>query len=60
VARRIRGTAAITAVMAGHCPPKDGVASLAYVPVIHALLVEAPPRMTWMPGSSPGMTAAGL
>src|SRR5690348_13096144 len=25
-------------VMAGHCRPKDGVASLAYVPPIHALL----------------------
>ena len=26
-------------VMAGHSRPKDGVASLAYVPAIHALLV---------------------
>jgi hypothetical protein len=26
--------------MAGHGCPKDGVASLAYVPAIHALLVE--------------------
>jgi hypothetical protein len=25
-------------VMAGHSRPKDGVASLAYVPAIHALL----------------------
>jgi hypothetical protein len=27
-----------TVVMAGHSRPKDGVASLAYVPAIHALL----------------------
>jgi hypothetical protein len=27
---------AINAVMAGHSRPKDGVASLAYVPAIHA------------------------
>jgi len=27
-------------VMAGHSRPKDGVASLAYVPAIHALLGE--------------------
>ena len=27
-----------TYVMAGHSRPKDGVASLAYVPAIHALL----------------------
>jgi hypothetical protein len=33
--------------MAGHSRPKDGVASLAYVPAIHAL----PERSkTWMPG----------
>jgi hypothetical protein len=28
----------MTLVMAGHSRPKDGVASLAYVPAIHALL----------------------
>jgi hypothetical protein len=27
-------------VMAGHSRPKDGVASLAYVPAIHALLAS--------------------
>jgi len=27
-----------TSVMAGHSRPKDGVASLAYVPAIHVLL----------------------
>jgi hypothetical protein len=27
-------------VMAGHSRPKDGVASLAYVPAIHVLLGE--------------------
>jgi hypothetical protein len=27
-------------VMAGHSRPKDGVASLAYVPAIHALLAD--------------------
>jgi hypothetical protein len=59
VLRRIRGTAAITAVMAGHSRPKDGVASLAYVLAIHALLVEALIRKTWMPGPSPGMTTEG-
>ena len=41
-------------VMAGHSRPKDGVASLAYVPAIHVLL-EAE-RKTWMPGTRPGMT----
>jgi hypothetical protein len=30
----------LSAVMAGHSRPKDGVASLAYVPAIHALLPE--------------------
>ena len=30
--------ATCTAVMAGHSRPKDGVASLAYVPAIHVLL----------------------
>jgi len=41
--------------MAGHSRPKDGVASLAYVPAIHALH-EA---KTWMPGTGPGMTLMG-
>jgi hypothetical protein len=39
-------------VMAGHSRPKDGVASLAYVPAIHALLCGE----AWMPGTRPGMT----
>jgi hypothetical protein len=39
-------------VMAGHSRPKDGVASLAYVPAIHALLR----RQAWMPATSAGMT----
>ena len=39
--------------MAGHSRPKDGVASLAYVPAIHALLGAK----AWMPGINPGMTA---
>jgi hypothetical protein len=38
--------------MAGHSRPKDGVASLAYVPAIHALAESE----TWMPDSRPGMT----
>jgi hypothetical protein len=29
-------------VMAGHSRPKDGVASLAYVPAIHVLLADMP------------------
>jgi hypothetical protein len=41
-------------VMAGHSRPKDGVASLAYVPAIHAFVLDA---KTWMPGTRPGMTA---
>jgi hypothetical protein len=40
--------------MAGHSRSKNGVASLAYVPAIHALLCLA--AKTWMPGTSPGMT----
>jgi hypothetical protein len=32
-------------VMAGHSRPKDGVASLAYVPAIHALLQKT--RADW-------------
>jgi hypothetical protein len=41
-------------VMAGHSRSKNDVASLAYVPAIHAL----PERhdKTWMPGTRPGMT----
>src|SRR5947208_2531675 len=38
--------------MAGHSRPKDGVASLAYVPAIHAVLVAK----AWMPATSAGMT----
>ena len=41
--------------MAGESRPKDGVASLAYVPAIHAFLGEK----TWMPGTRPGMTEMG-
>jgi hypothetical protein len=40
--------------MAGHSRPKDGVASLAYVPAIH--LFAAAEGKTWMPGTRPGMT----
>jgi hypothetical protein len=36
--------------MAGHSRPKDGVASLAYVPAIH------PFERSWIAGSSPAMT----
>jgi hypothetical protein len=43
-------------VMAGHSRPKNGVASLAYVPAIHAFLFAK----TWMPGTRPGMTETGL
>ena len=44
-------------VMAGHSRPKDGVASLAYVPAIHALPQrEAGESKAWMPGTRPGMT----
>jgi len=35
-------------VMAGHSRSKNGVASLAYVPAIHALLPEKPEWKTWM------------
>jgi len=42
--------------MPGHSRPKDGVASLAYVPGIHALLRNK--RKAWMAGTSPAMTAA--
>jgi hypothetical protein len=40
--------------MAGHSRPKDGVASLAYVPAIHALLFGDGGK-TWMPAFA-GMT----
>ena len=42
--------------MAGHSRSKNGVASLAYVPAIHALLHVVQSK-TWMPGTRPGMTA---
>jgi len=45
--------------MAGHSRPKDGVASLAYVPAIHALLGRAFVK-AWMPATSAGMTAVGV
>jgi hypothetical protein len=40
--------------MAGHSRSKNGVASLAYVPAIHALLSAG--LKTWMPATSAGMT----
>jgi hypothetical protein len=49
-------SAEATVVMAGHSRPKDGVASLAYVPAIHALL-HVMQSKAWMPGTRPGMTA---
>jgi hypothetical protein len=42
-----------SAVMPGHSRSKNGVATLAYVPGIHAFLVLA---KTWMAGTSPAMT----
>ena len=42
--------------MAGHSRPKDGVASLAYVPAIHALLLGDAASKAWMPATSAGMT----
>jgi len=44
-------------VMAGHSRSKNGVASLAYDPAIHVLLLDQ--RKTWMPATSAGMTNAG-
>jgi hypothetical protein len=41
--------------MAGHSRSKNGVASLAYVPAIHALPWTDASK-TWMPGTRPGMT----
>jgi hypothetical protein len=46
-------------VMAGHSRSKNGVASLAYVPAIHAFFVGAHHK-TWMPGTRPGMTSQRL
>jgi hypothetical protein len=42
--------------MARHSRPKDGVASLAYVPAIHAFFVAK----AWMPATSAGMTVPRL
>jgi hypothetical protein len=39
--------------MAGHSRSKNGVAALAYVPAIHALVGT---RKTWMRGTSPRTT----
>jgi hypothetical protein len=39
-------------VMPGHSRPEDGVASLAYVPGIHALFCECHTVKTWMAGTS--------
>ena len=41
--------------MAGHSRSKNGVASLAYVPAIHAFLCCGAAK-TWMPATSAGMT----
>jgi hypothetical protein len=40
--------------MPGHSGSKNGVASLAYLPGIHALLDQ---KKAWMAGTSPAMTA---
>jgi hypothetical protein len=44
----------IDPVMAGRSRPKDGVASLAYIPTIHVFRPSQ--AKTWMPGTRPGMT----
>jgi hypothetical protein len=44
--------------MPGHSRPKDGVASLAYVPGIHAFH-SASVNKAWMAGTSPAMTLIG-
>src|ERR1700722_20811748 len=49
----------LTAVMAGHSRPKDGVASARLCPG-HPRLCPPLERKTWMPGTSPGMTRALL
>src|SRR3977135_4677274 len=41
--------------MAGHSRSKTGVASLAFVPAIHAFDLGDAVK-TWMPGTRPGMT----
>jgi hypothetical protein len=48
----------LTPVMAGHSRSKNGVASLAYVPAIHAFFL---PKLhnAWMPATSTGMTENG-
>ena len=47
--------------MAGQSRPEDGVASLAYVPAIYALLSDAlRSSKAWMPGIKPGMTVERL
>src|SRR5579871_4861892 len=43
--------------MAGHSRSKNGVASRAYVPAIHAFVIES---KTWMRGTSPRMTESML
>jgi len=50
--------------MAGHSR-QDGVASLAYVPAIHVLIIFFVANIffvakTWMPATSAGMTWMGL
>src|SRR3979490_1277849 len=45
--------------MAGHSRSKNGVASLSYVPAIHAFAL-ADAVKTWMPGTRPGMTERGV
>jgi hypothetical protein len=40
--------------MAGHSRPKNGVASLAYVPAIHVFGLDV--HKAWMPGTRPRMT----
>ena len=44
------------AVMAGHSRSKNGVASLAFAPAIHAFFRSLRTEKTWMPGTRPGMT----
>jgi hypothetical protein len=45
--------------MAGHSRPKDGVASLAYVPAIHVFDFSNESK-SWMPATSAGMTSPNL
>jgi hypothetical protein len=47
----------LLAVVPGHSRPKDGVASLAYVPGIHVFDALS---KTWMAGTSPAMTVEQL